>query len=183
MPAVERKRMLRNFFSPAILLTASFALAAASGCKRSVQVFPTEELVIKGTSLCVEIASNPGQRRSGYKMRREIPDDTGILFVFPEPQYHAFIMSDVFFPLSIAFIDEKGEIREIKCMKPMDASLTRSSHSVPYALEVAEGWFTQHGIAAGDRVEGLDEIRRHYPPESDYHPAGTQSNSFLKPSL
>lgn len=63
-------------------------------------------------------------------------------------------MKDTLIPLSIAFLDEDGVIINIEIMSP-DQTDERYGSRKPavYALEVNQGWFREHGIKAGDRVE------------------------------
>ncbi len=63
-------------------------------------------------------------------------------------------MKDTWFPLSIAFLDDSGNIINIEIMSP-DQTQTRYHSRRPalYALEVNQGWFRLHGIKAGDKVE------------------------------
>jgi uncharacterized membrane protein (UPF0127 family) len=60
-------------------------------------------------------------------------------------------------PLSIAFIDAKGMILNIRDMMPFTTDGHPSDGEALYALEVNRGWFAQRGIKAGDRVQGLDK--------------------------
>lgn len=69
-------------------------------------------------------------------------------------------------PLSIAYIDSEGKIRDIFDMKPYSLSEIVSTVSVRYALEVPQGWFERTGVKVGDTVLGVKdetakgEIRR-----------------------
>ena len=59
-------------------------------------------------------------------------------------------------PLSIAYIDSRGEITDILDMTPYSLESIRSSKSVRYALEVPQGFFAAQGVAVGDRVTRAD---------------------------
>ena len=69
-------------------------------------------------------------------------------------------MRNTFIPLSIAYIDSKGVILNIVDMKPKDESTHPSAGPALYALEMKQGWFRERGIAAGDKVNGLDKAGR-----------------------
>ena len=55
-------------------------------------------------------------------------------------------------PLSIAYIDSKGKIRDIFDMTPFSLSSVVSTTSVRYALEVPQGWFDKNNIEVGDYI-------------------------------
>ncbi len=84
--------------------------------------------------------------------RKYLGKDEGMLFIFETEDYHGFWMKNTFIPLSIAFIDKIGRIVWIRDMKPH----TLDSHVPPkpilYASEMNKGWFSSHGIKAGDTI-------------------------------
>ena len=84
--------------------------------------------------------------------RKVIPDGTGMLFVFEKDQILSFWMKNTPHPLSIAYIDSKGKIRDIYDMTPFSLSSIISTVSVRYALEVPQGWYKNNGITVGDNV-------------------------------
>jgi uncharacterized membrane protein (UPF0127 family) len=100
----------------------------------------------------VEIAQTDDERAQGYMGRKKIPGGTGMLFVFDRDQMLSFWMKDTPSPLSIAYIDSTGTIREIHNMEPFSLIPIRSAVSLRYALEVPQGWFTTMGIVEGDKI-------------------------------
>ena len=77
-----------------------------------------------------------------------------MLFVFPELRSHTFWMKDTSIPLSIAYLDESGQIFSIQDMLPLDTDKHYpSGQPASYALEVNQGWFGRHGIEVGDVVK------------------------------
>jgi hypothetical protein len=63
-------------------------------------------------------------------------------------------MKDTKIPLSIAFLDDSGQIFSIQDMTPMQTDKTYpSSRPAGYALEVNQDWFGNNGIKVGDVVE------------------------------
>jgi len=112
-----------------------------------------QRLTINGISLYVETAQTDDERQRGLMFRETLPPDEGMLFVFPVAQIQSFWMRNTFIPLDIAFIAEDGAIIDIQHMKPVDESvLYTSTGPALYALEVNAGWFAQHRIEAGTRV-------------------------------
>ena len=87
--------------------------------------------------------------------RKKIPDGTGMLFIFEEDKVLHFWMKNTPSPLSIAYIDYKGVIKDILDMKPYDLRDISSSGYVRYALEVPQGWFGRAGVKVGDTLDSL----------------------------
>lgn len=122
------------------------------------QKLPTKKLTItkndNTTIECIaEVADTPETRQNGYMGRKTIPDGTGMIFVFKNDQILSFWMKNTPHPLSIAYIDYKGEIKDIFDMTPYDTSSIVSTHSVRYALEVPQGWFKKNNIKVGDIID------------------------------
>lgn len=99
--------------------------------------------------ITVELAITPEQQTRGFMERKSIPQGTGMIFLYKEDTQLKFWMKNTPHPLSIAFIDSAGVIREIYDMVPYSLQITASTHSVRYALEVPQGMFTGMGIKAG----------------------------------
>ncbi len=99
-----------------------------------------------------EIARTEAEQETGYMGRKKIPDGTGMLFAFRFDQKLSFWMKNTPHPLSIAYLDSSGVIREIYDMTPFSLEAVSSERSVRYALEVPDGWFARAGIAVGDRL-------------------------------
>lgn len=141
----------------AALLATALLCAAAASCQKGNPKLKTKTLSIatasgKTVTLVAEIADTPQTRENGYMFRKNIPDGTGMLFVFEEDKVLRFWMKNTPSPLSIAYIDYKGEIKDIFDMKPFDLNDTTATGYVRYALEVPQGWFGRVGIKAGDKL-------------------------------
>ena len=119
---------------------------------------PLMELNIGKHALTAEVANTDPDRMQGLMHRRMLPENRGMLFVFPNIAYHGMWMMNTYIPLSVAFIDDKGVIINIEDMQPH----TRDSHSAKqpakYALEMNLGWFRKRGIGPGAKLEGLDKV-------------------------
>lgn len=100
-----------------------------------------------------EIAKKDEDRQKGYMERKNIPEGTGMLFIFEVDQVLSFWMKNTPTPLSIAYIDSKGKIRNIYDMEPYCLDSITSTVSVRYALEVPQGWFKKNNIQEGDFVD------------------------------
>ena len=115
---------------------------------------PVATISIKGFTLAVELATMPQARVCGLSKRVKLPENHGMLFIYPTPGVRTFWMKDTHIPLSIAFLDDSGLISSIHHMSAMQTDERyRSSLPVRYALEVNQGWFAERGIGVGDMVE------------------------------
>lgn len=127
-----------------------------TGCNKSK--LQTTTITIKKTDgstayVKAEIARKEEERNFGFMERKVIPDGTGMIFIFEQDQILSFWMKNTPHPLSIAYIDSKGKIRNIYDMTPYSLANITSTSSVRYALEVPQGWFKKQGIKEGDFVK------------------------------
>ena len=147
---------MKYFFRKHILLFFMIFQAILVSCTGAPRL-PTTELVIQrgdGSEVKVlaEIADTQETRNRGFMEREQIPDGTGMIFVFERDQILSSWMKNTPHPLSIAYIDSTGKIRDIYHMTPFSMANWTSTVSVRYALEVPQGWFEKEGIVVGDKV-------------------------------
>ena len=126
-------------------------------CSCSEQMKKTELVIVRSDNttekLSVELAITPEEQARGYMERKKIPAGTGMLFVFQHDQRASFWMKNTPTPLSIAYIDSTGTIRDIFDMKPYSLEAINSTVSVRYALEVPQGWYGENNIKIGDKIQ------------------------------
>ena len=141
-----------KFFLFSLLIL--FIVPALSCKSKKLPVKDIKIIKQDGTELIVsaEIAEKTEDRNHGFMERKVIPDGTGMLFIFERDQILSFWMKNTPHPLSIAYIDSKGKIRNIFDMTPYSTASIVSTVSVRYALEVPQGWYKKNGITEGDTV-------------------------------
>ena len=105
----------------------------------------------------LEIASNSQDRRKGLMFRKELPEDFGMIFVWDSKKIQCMWMRNTFVPLSVAYIDNPGEVIDIYDMTPLSKTSVCSKKPSLYALEVNQGWFKKKGINVGD-ILTIDKI-------------------------
>ena len=93
----------------------------------------------------------------GLMYRRILPENRGMLFVFPETARHAMWMMNTYLPLSVAFLDEHGVIINIEDMKPQTEDIAPRRE----AREIRAG--SQPGLVRTARRQAGGENRRHRP--------------------
>jgi uncharacterized membrane protein (UPF0127 family) len=124
---------------------------------------PTHELELAGETLTVEVAATPAARSQGLMFRETLPEDHGMLFIWPREQRIAMWMKNTAIPLSVAFIDREFRILNIADMEPFSTRIHASSAPALFALEVQRGWFARNGISAGDTLPDLEHLMRAFP--------------------
>lgn len=111
-------------------------------------------LQIGGASLTALVVATPETRARGLMFYRELPDDLGMLFVFPFDSLGSFWMRNTYVPLSVAFLDSERRVLNIADMQPLDEQTQHFPVSpARYALEMRQGWFAERGIGPGAVVE------------------------------
>jgi len=107
-----------------------------------------------------EVAADQPSRMQGLMMRKSMPANHGMLFVFLQADRHCMWMRNTLLPLSVAFLDEQGRILNIEDMKPQTENNHCASAPARFALEMNRGWFAEKGIKPGQRIGGLEKSPR-----------------------
>ncbi|MBK1733590.1 DUF192 domain-containing protein [Thiococcus pfennigii] len=136
---------------PILLLLGLVAAATAAP-------LPQADIAVGPHRLTVELALEPADRQIGLMHRPSLPADQGMLFVFPNDGRRCMWMRNTLIPLSVAFIAADGSILNLADMAPLNDATHCSRGPIRYALEVNRGWFAERGIAAGDRIGGLQQL-------------------------
>lgn len=107
----------------------------------------------------VEIAASAAQRRLGLMHRNVLPEEHGMLLVFPDSARHSIWMKNMKFPLDLVWIDENYAIVETRLdVQPCKESPCPSyipASPARYVLEVASGVAEKKGLNPG-KVIAID---------------------------
>lgn len=143
---------------PAIVWVALFLLhpplcPAQSGPQPTL---PAIELRIGTKKITAEVADEDHERAAGLMFRKSLASDSGMLFVMDDSGPVGFWMKNTEVPLTIAYIDPAGVIKELHDLQPRNEKPVPSRFpNIAYALEMPQGWFTKNNIWPGERLEGL----------------------------
>jgi len=107
-----------------------------------------------------EVANTFEIRARGLMYRESLGPNQGMLFVFPQLGSQCMWMKNTPLPLSVAFIDEAGEVVSVSEMAPHTENSHCAARPARFALEMSKGWFASKGIRAGARLQGLDRAPR-----------------------
>lgn len=116
--------------------------------------YATMAIEVDGHPITVEVADTPEKRRYGCMFLSELPDDRGMIFVYPTPRRMGFWMRNTRIPLDILFLADDGAIVNAHMsMKPLsDTPSYPSAGPVRFALELPGGWLKKHGVWVRKRV-------------------------------
>ena len=118
-------------------------------CAGATAHLPTTTLGIHSQEIRVEVADSPGEREQGLMFRKKLGTDEGMLFVYSTAAPRSFWMKNTSIPLSIAFLDEQGQVVNIEDLRPFDTRSVLSTAPALYALEMNRGWFESNNVEAG----------------------------------
>jgi len=120
------------------------------------KTFANETLAISinNHQFTVELAASAAERRQGLMHRSSLAPDSGMLFIYPEPQIISFWMKQTLIPLDLLFFDEDGQLIELhNNMQPCKATVCKTyTNKIPaqYALELAAGTATKLKFQVGN---------------------------------
>ena len=104
-----------------------------------------------------EVANTNESRSQGLMFRKALGPNDGMLFVFQQDEAYCMWMKNTLIPLSVAFIDGKGQIVSIHEMLPQTEISHCAASAARYALEMNAGWYRAKGIQRGMRITGIDK--------------------------
>lgn len=114
---------------------------------------PGAKISLNSKQLNLRVACTREQLTQGLMNVKELPENTGMLFVFKDEQLLTFWAKNTYIPIDIAYLNNNLEIVDIYTLKPLDTTIVKSKAMASYALEVNAGWFNRQNIKIGDRVE------------------------------
>ncbi len=106
-------------------------------------------VIFGADTVVAEVASTQDERAKGLMYREEVPDGTGMLFVFQDNQPRSFWMANTYIALDIAYMNPSYRVVDIIAMEPLITDSYPSDAPAMFGLEVRQGWFEENGIAVG----------------------------------
>jgi uncharacterized membrane protein (UPF0127 family) len=101
----------------------------------------------------VEIARTDEERQRGLMFRRDLPKDTGMLFVFAEEDDHTFWMRNTYLSLDMIFIGgDRTVAGVVSNATPQSDAVRGIGKPSKYVLEVAAGEAAAHAVGPGVRA-------------------------------
>lgn len=120
---------------------------------------PIATIRVGNHEISVEVAADRETRNRGLMFRESMPENHGMLFVFPSERRLGFWMKNTSLPLSIAYADRTGRIVRIADLTPHDERPVPSVEPALYALEMNRDWFKKRGVLVGDQLRKLPKVK------------------------
>lgn len=104
-------------------------------------------------TIAIEVADTDSTRTRGLMERREIPPDTGMLFIFPSASPQAFWMANTPRSLDIQYYGADSTLVSVAAnARPFSTQSLPSEGPAQFVVEVAAGVTARLGLVAGDRI-------------------------------
>ena len=101
----------------------------------------------------VYIARDIEQQRRGLMFVREMPQSTGMLFVYDRPAIRSIWMKNTYIPLDLVFIRADGQVSSVVANAvPLTEASRSSKEPVKYIVELNGGVAARFGIDARSRM-------------------------------
>lgn len=112
---------------------------------------------LKGKRFTVEVAETREQQALGLMFRENMPDDHGMVFVFPVETMRSFWMKNTKIPLDIFYFDANLKLVSVSRNAPPCRSARcpgyPSAGPAKYVLELNAGKAAELGVQPGDQLK------------------------------
>lgn len=106
----------------------------------------------------VAVADDNRSRTEGLMNVLELPDESGMLFIFPNQQPRSFWMANTPLPLDILFVNSEMRIVRIhRNTQPYSQESIASEEPARFVVEVNAGYTLEHDIQEGMQI-GIEEV-------------------------
>ncbi len=146
------KIKFKSFFIILVLLLPCLSLAF---CGQSQSAVKTKTVYILGRELRLEVADNDILRAKGLMFRESLPENAGMLFVFPQKRKAYFWMKNMKINLDIIFLAKNKIVKILKDV-PYCANEPCPIYSSDYltdsVIEVNSGFCNKNNVTIGTEV-------------------------------
>ena len=112
---------------------------------------------LKGKRFTVEVAESREKQALGLMFRESMPDDHGMVFIFPAEGIRSFWMKNTKIPLDIFYVDEDLKLVSVSENTPPCRSSRcpgyPSTGPAKYVLELNAGKAAELGVKPGDELK------------------------------
>lgn len=123
-------------------------------------------------AVSMQLAVTPPEQHHGLMFIKDLPEGTGMLFLYTNPARRVLWMKNTYVALDAAWFTKDLTLQEVHHMPPLDLTYRWSDREdIVMGLEMPEGWFDRHNLTPGtlrlDRQALSDAIHaRGFDPTS-----------------
>ena len=155
-----RAQVLIPITAAAVIIGVVGILTIPSDSKLESVEFPRGTILVDGIPLEVQIADTDSRRVRGLMFQDPLPQDQGMIFVFPETGLYSIWMLNMQFPLDIIWFDRDGNAVHIETDVPPCQStleITTCQSIIPakesfYVLEATAGCVERNNITLDSKI-------------------------------
>lgn len=153
-----RYKELKNMFKPAFrsgfryLCLFMLLVTLSAGCF-ALKINKDDYAVINGRKIFLEIVATREKQSQGLMYIKQLPENSGMIFLFEKPEPRSFWMKNMEIPLDIIFLRNRKIINICKNVPPGNESkLYNSAYKSDCAIEVNAGFCDKYNVQAGDFI-------------------------------
>ncbi|OCX64698.1 hypothetical protein BFP70_11160 [Thioclava sp. SK-1] len=121
--------------------------AQLTHCAPDAAIFQTDN---GAQRIAIEVAQTADERARGLMFRDSMPQQAGMLFVYPREHDVAFWMKNTLIPLDMVFMDHSGTVVDLhENARPHDETPIPSAQPAQFVLEVNAGQARALGLLPG----------------------------------
>jgi uncharacterized membrane protein (UPF0127 family) len=150
-----KKKIIKNLFIVVfVLLLVIVGWVFFVKQKMSCGGYEQKYIKINDKTIKVDISDNDCKRILGLSGRKELKNDSGMFFVFPEIGNYGFWMKDMNFPIDILWIDKSLNIIGIEKMVSTSTypNILGEKYFASYVLEIPSGFSDTNNIKVGNKI-------------------------------
>lgn len=107
----------------------------------------------------MQLAITSDEDHHGLMFRKSMPDDHGMLFLYPDSHQRVLYMRNTFIDLDAGWFSPAGKLLEThKLNKLTETYRWSTSSDVQFGLEMNVGWFAQHHVEPGQVQLDLEAL-------------------------
>ncbi len=151
---VMKSSKLSKFFPPAFAILAVIIFILFSKGAQNFSNLTHKNLSIGDSIINVAIADTPQTRERGLSGTKSLKAGQGMLFVFEKPDYQAFWMKDMNYPLDFVWIGPDYTVKDVteNVLPESYPKAYSPKEPVTMVLEISAGEIEKKNIKIGDEV-------------------------------
>jgi uncharacterized membrane protein (UPF0127 family) len=125
--------------------------------KKDGELTFTDSLNNTKTKIDIQIANSDFDRELGLMFRKQMEENKGMLFIFPEEARQSFWMRNTLISLDMIFVNALNKIVTIhRNTQTLSDQSYPSTAPAKYVIEVNGGYCLKHNIKEGDKINFIE---------------------------